>query len=82
MKAFFRKADLEAGYVPDYTFNGGYECEIDWSKSYESWQPDCLDIGLNEGNGYNMVLLVFDKGLPYLVWVNSIDFDWEEETEG
>lgn len=77
-KAFLRKELLDEGYNPDYHCEGR-EIEIDWSQGYESWQPDYFDSGLNEGDGYNMILVIpsFATRFFSLVWVNSLDFDFE-----
>jgi hypothetical protein len=79
MKAYFRKSDLERGYVPIYlnTHESEELIDFDWSKSYDCWQPDCFDELLDD-YGYNMVVLIPNKEKHFLVWVNSIDFDFEE----
>ena len=81
-KAYYRKSELADGYVP-YHFStaigvNGDDCRIAWSQSYECWIPESC-IGLNDHDGgLNMVLLIPLDDEVTLVWVNSLDFDFEE----
>lgn len=81
MKAYYRKDLLETGEEPAFLplLNKSTCYSIDWSKSYASWQPDCLDNGLNSGTEGNMLLAIEVVDGVAIVLVNSIDFDFIKE---
>ncbi len=83
MRAYLRKDILKDGLEPDFLCEREHLRPVDWSQTYECWQPDFFD-GFNDGTGYNMLLLIYqvsnnhkEHGI-FLVWVNSFDFDFQE----